>query len=121
MTPDILPVWQITQGISFYFEALTVDDYPVPDSPIADWADHTAAVKIYETLDADPFWTGTAVCTADGYLTLTIAQATTATFTTGRRIGGSLAAEAQITITDPTGQVVMIWQAPVQIFRSLAA
>ena len=120
MTPDILPPWSIVQGIGFLWSALVVDDYPAANTPYTDWALHTADVRIAADLASTPFWTGTAVCSADGYVTLQISQADTATFTTSRRVGGQIAAEAEITITDPDGAVVMVWQIPVRIARSLA-
>ena len=121
MTPDILPPWSITQGVGFMWSALVVDDYPAAETPYDDWDQHTAAVRIAADLDSTPFWTGTAICSADGYVTVQIDQSDTAAFATSRRVGGQIAAEAEIIITDPAGAVVMVWQIPVRIARSLAA
>ena len=121
MTPEILPPWSIVQGVGFMCSYRVVDDYPAAETPYDDWALHTAGILISADLDSTPFWTGTAACSVDGYVTVQIDQAETASFVTSRRVGGQIAAEAQITITDPDGSVVMVWQIPVRIARSLAA
>lgn len=121
MTPDILPPWSITQGAGFFWQALVVDDYPTAETPYDDWVNHTAAIRIAENMMATPFWTGTAICTVDGYVTVQIDQSDTGSFETMRRVGGQIAAEAEIVITGPSGDVVMVWQIPVRIARSLAA
>lgn len=121
MMLDILPPWSMVQGVGFYWSALVIDDYPAAETPYDDWADHTAAVRIAPDLASSPFWTGEATCSADGYVTLMIDQSETASFSTTRRVGGQIVAEAEITITDPNGDVVMVWQIPVRISRSLAA
>ena len=120
MTPTILPPWNITQGVGFQWSALMVDDYPAAETPFDDWELYVADVQIASDLSSTPFWRGSAVCTADGYVTLSIDQSDTATFTSARQAGGQIVAEAQIKFTDPNGDVVAVWQSPVRILRSPA-
>lgn len=118
MNPTILPPWEITQGVGFYQEYRYLDD-DAEELPLTGFELYTATFRIAPTLAGPSVLTGACVTNGSGYVIVAIDQSQTATLTTSRRIGGQIAAEAQITITDETGAVAMIWQAPVRIARSL--
>lgn len=118
MTPTILPPWEITQGVGFYQEYRYLDD-EAEELPLTGFDLYTATYRIASTLTGPSALTGSCITNAAGYVIVGIDQSQTATLSTSSRIGGQIAAEAQITITDETGAVAMIWQMPVRIARSL--
>lgn len=118
MNPTILPPWEITQGVGFYQEYRYLDD-EAEELPLANFDQYTAVYRIAPTLAGPSALTGQCTTNAEGYVIVGIDQSQTATLDTSLRVGGQIAAEAQITITDQTGSVAMIWQMPVRISRSL--
>ena len=114
MNPTILPPWQITQGVGFFQEYRLLDD-PVDEVPLVDFDQYTAEYFIAQTIGSAVILSGACTTNADGYLTVSIDQSATATLSTSSRVGGQIAAEAQITITDPTGNVYAVWQMAVRI------
>lgn len=120
MTITILPPWEITQGVGFYQEYRYLDD-EAEELPLANFDQYTAVYRIAPNLAGPSVLTGPCTTNASGYVIVGIDQSLTAALSTSLRVGGQIAAEGQITITDETGSVAMIWQMPVRIARSLMA
>lgn len=118
MTPTILPPWEITQGVGFYQEYRYLDD-EAEELPLNNFAQYTATYRIAPNLAGPSVLTGQCVTNSGGYVIVSIDQSQTTTLSTSLRVGGQIAAEAQITITDQTGAVAMVWQMSVRISRSL--
>lgn len=114
---DLLPVWQITQGLPFALEMRVLDGPDELETPLENWLDYTATFKIADDVKAESILSGTASIIADGYLTISLSEAQTATlvFDDDRTVIG----QAQVTITDDEGETAFVLQAPVRLTRSM--
>ena len=102
MPPIILPAWNIVQGEEARYQFQYEDSVgPVDFTIIVDGAGWSAAVSLAARIGAEPFWTGPADLTSDGWCEALVPAVETAAFAAHPALGGGQAGVFQITLTAP--------------------